>query len=72
MVGPRPGLTAELKQRVRAISELAIAERDYRAIVTEQNLINSGLAEAPSGMCFPLLTDDDYLDHWFILVLTNF
>ena len=72
MVGPRPGLTAELKQRVRVISELAAPERDYRAIVTEENLIQSGLVQAPSGMHLPLLTDCDYLDHWFMLILNNF
>ena len=72
MVGPRPGLTAELKQRIRVISELATPERDYRAVVTEQNLIHSGLAQAPSGMHSPLLTGYDYLDHWFMLILTTF
>ena len=72
MVGHRPGLTAELKQKVRAISELAIQEKDYRATVTEENFINSGLSQAPSGMGSPLLTDDDYSDRWFVLVLTTF
>ena len=72
MVGPRPGLAAELKQRVLIISELAAPERDYRAIVTEESLVQSGLARAPSGIHLPLLADYDWLDYWFVLILNIF
>ena len=46
----QPGLTSELKQMVHAITA---EERDYRSIVTEENLLDSGLIQASPSTCFP-------------------
>ena len=54
VVGIRPGLTSELRQRVHGISELTPKERDYRLLVTEDNLIAYGLLGMSSGKSFPL------------------
>ena len=53
VVGIRLGLTFELKQRVYAVSELTVDERDYRSLVTEENLIDSGLVQASLSQYSP-------------------
>ena len=54
MVGIRPGLISELRQRVHAVNELTSEERDYRLLVTEESLINCSLSLVSSGKFLPL------------------
>ena len=52
MVGIHPGLTPKQRQRVHAISELTPKKRDYRLLLTEENLITCSLTRVPSGESF--------------------
>ena len=55
VVGIRPGLTSELRQRVHSISKLTPEEQDYSLLVTEESFIDNGLSQVSLGECPPSL-----------------
>ena len=71
VVGIRPSLTSELRQRVHAMNELTPEEQDYHLLVTKESLIDCGLSQVSLGECPPSLIENELVCCSLIFALVD-